>query len=328
MDVRENDFEDMIGAYALDACDADEVLALDAYVASHPEARVEVERLREAAAALGSIGALQPPNDLRNRLLAIAQDRVAPANARAALEAETERFEEVLTEITPEMLATPTENGLTVHELVAHVEAVDRAFVNEATAPRYSFIGAADMPTITAEHATRYAGESFAETVTRFRRTRAELIALGESLPADQRLGGYERDDTLVIRAFETWTHNDDLRRVLGHDNAVPEAGVMRAMAELAMQSLPLAMAVQGTAHADRTARIVLTGPGGGEWTIVCGPGDPVAGSPDVVVTASVVDFCRRFADRLTPDEVSFGTEGDAELGRELVTAANAFAGL
>ena len=328
MDVTGKEFEDMIGAYALDACEPDEVLALDEYVAAHPDVAAEVERLRDAAAALGAIGGLQPPTDLRTRLLATASERVTALTAPEALEAETERFDAVLAAITGADLDTVTENGLTVHELIAHIEAVDRAFVDEATAPKYGFIGAAEMAPITEAGAAHHRGESFAETVARFRRTRADLVALGASLPADKRLGGYRRDDTLIIRAFETWTHHDDICRVLGRGEELPAPGVMRSIAELAMQSLPLAMAVQGTPHSDRTARMVLTGPGGGEWTIACGPGEPSATQVDVVVTASIVDFCRRFADRLAPDEVAVTVEGDADLARELVTVANAFAGL
>src|SRR5207342_505008 len=58
MDLTARHFEDLIGAYALDACEPDEVAALDAYVDSHPEIAAEVERLREAAAALGAAGAV------------------------------------------------------------------------------------------------------------------------------------------------------------------------------------------------------------------------------------------------------------------------------
>ena len=76
MDVTPEIFEDVIGAYALDACEPDEVRAIDGYVLTHPEAAAEVERLREAAAALGSIGALEPPNDLRDRLVRVASERV------------------------------------------------------------------------------------------------------------------------------------------------------------------------------------------------------------------------------------------------------------
>jgi hypothetical protein len=40
------------------------------------------------------------------------------------------------------------------------------------------------------------------------------------------------------------------------------------------------------------------------------------------------VDWCRRFADRLDPDVVPIEVDGDAELAKELVRAADAFAGL
>jgi uncharacterized protein (TIGR03083 family) len=221
-----------------------------------------------------------------------------------------------------------TENGLNVHDLVAHVEAVDRAFADEADVERYGFIGAGEVPAITAEHAAHHTGESFAETVTRFRRTRADLVALGESLPEEQRLGGYVRDDALVIRAFETWTHTDDIARVLGREPTEPTAGTMRAMCELAMRTLPVAMAAAGTPHPERTARMVLTGPGGGEWTIACGPGEPVGPEADVVVTTSALELCRRFADRIEAHEMVMQVDGDETLARELVTSANVFAGL
>ena len=48
----------------------------------------------------------------------------------------------------------------------------------------------------------------------------------------------------------------------------------------------------------------------------------------DVVVKTSVVDWCRRFADRVAPDAMDLDIDGDADLARELVGAANAFAGL
>jgi hypothetical protein len=99
-------------------------------------------------------------------------------------------------------------------------------------------------------------------------------------------------------------------------------------MAELAVQTLPLALAARGFSYAGRTARVVLSGPGGGEWTIACGATEKAGAVPDVVLRMPVVDFCRRFADRLPVDDLSFDTEGDADFGRALVEAAPAFAGL
>jgi hypothetical protein len=154
------------------------------------------------------------------------------------------------------------------------------------------------------------------------------LGGLRDRLPADRRVAGYGRDNTLVVRAFETWTHHDDARRALGRDVDLPAAEVMRTMAELAMRSLPLALAVRGTTQPGRTARVVLEGAGGGEWFIPCAPGETPSSSADVVVRASVVEWCRRFADRIDADEVGISVDGDEDLARDLVTAANAFAGL
>ena len=55
---------------------------------------------------------------------------------------------------------------------------------------------------------------------------------------------------------------------------------------------------------------------------------EPASAVPDVVLRAPVVEFCQRFADRLAVDDVPFEVDGDADLGRALVDAAPAFAGL
>jgi uncharacterized protein (TIGR03083 family) len=328
MDVTARQFEDLIGAYALDACEPDEVAALDAYVEEHPEIAAEVERLREAAAALGAAGAVRPPVGLRDRMLQVAGERVSAVSARDALQAETERFDALLGTLADGDLDAATHNGLSVRDLVSHVEAIDRAFVGEADRTRYQLIGAAEVAQITAETLPEHAGESFAETVTRFRRTRADLVGLADRVAPEKRLAGYTRDDTLVIRAFETWTHHDDIREALGREETLPAPAVIRAMTELSIRSLPLAMAVRGTAQSHRIARLVLTGAGGGEWTFACAPGEAAGGAPDVVIRASVVDWCRRVADRIEPDAMPIEVDGDAELAHDVVRAANAFAGL
>ncbi len=328
MDVTARQFEDLIGAYALDACEPDEVAALDAYVDEHPEIAAEVERLREAAAALGAAGAVRPPVGLRDRMLHVAGERVSAVSARDALQAETERFDALLGTLADGDLDAATHNGLSVRDLVSHVEAIDRAFVGEADRTRYQLIGAAEVAQITAETLPEHAGESFAETVTRFRRTRAYLVGLADRVAPEKRLAGYTRDDTLVIRAFETWTHHDDIREALGREETLPAPAVIRAMTELSIRSLPLAMAVRGTAHSHRIARLVLTGAGGGEWTFACAPGEAAGGAPDVVIRVSVVDWCRRVADRIEPDAMPIEVDGDAELAHDVVRAANAFAGL
>jgi uncharacterized protein (TIGR03083 family) len=328
VDLTPEQFEDLVGAYALDACEPDEVDAMERYVARHRDSAAEVERLREVAAGIGAAGASSPPGTLRERLLHAADDRVLPLDADTALQRETDRFDAFLDTVVEHDLAVRTHNGLTVHELVQHLEAIDRAFVDAAHDPTAAYIGPREVEAVTARDLSERAGEPFAQTITRFRSTRGQLVRLREQLPADRHVAGYERDDTLVIRAFETWTHHDDLRRALARDATLPDAEVLRTMAELAMKALPLALAATDAARPGRTARIVLDGAGGGEWIVPCAPGESPSPNPDVVVRASVVDWCRRFADRIEPDDMSVTFDGDAGLGRDLVAAANAFAGL
>jgi uncharacterized protein (TIGR03083 family) len=325
MDVTRSEFQDLVGAYALDALEPDEAAAMDAYIAGHADAAAEVERLRDVAAWLGAAGALHPPVNLRDRLLAAAFPPAEPLPPADALRRETARFELLLDSLDDADLELPTENGLTVRDLVAHVAIVDEAFVASANDERV-FIDAASVEEMTRARLPEIAGWPFERIRERTRAARAALIAL-EGRPADTRAGGYSLASALVIRAFETWTHCHDVALASGKPEVEVEASVMRTMAELAVQTLPLALAARGYSYPGRTARVVMSGPGGGDWTIACdaGTAGPV---PDVVLRVPVVEFCRRFADRLTVDDVPFEADGDADLGRALVDAAPAFAGL
>jgi uncharacterized protein (TIGR03083 family) len=328
MDLTPEEFDDLVGAYVLDACEPDETEAMDRYVRVHRDAASEVERLREVATGIGAAGASRPPVALLDRLLQRAAERVSPISADRALQQETERFDSFLDTLGEADLSAPTENGLTVRELVQHIEAVDRAFIGAAADPEIAYIGPGDVEVITARDLPGRVDEPFAETVARFRRTRRQLTDLWELLPAEQRVGGYGRDSMLVVRTLETWTHHDDALRALGREPVLPAPEVMRTMAELAMKSLPLALSSRGTTRPGLTVRFVLEGPGGGEWAVPGAPGEIPAQRADVVVRASVVDWCRRFSDRIEPDDLALTVDGDADVARDLVAAANAFAGL
>ena len=318
MDVTRREFQDLVGAYALDACDPDEAAAMDAYVAAHEDAAAEAERLRVVAAWLGAAGALHPPTGLRERLLAAVTD---------ALRRESARFEMLLDSLDDDDLTIPTENGLSVRDLVTHVAIIDEAFVAAASGPSV-FIGADYVEQRTAAQLPGTAEWSFARIRDRVRTARAALVDLDAQYAADARVGGYSLGSVLVIRAFETWTHCHDIAVATSRPEPPSEPPVLRTMADLAVQTLPLALAARGFSLRGRTARVLLTGPGGGDWTIACDGRDAPGPVPDVVLRAPVVEFCRRFADRLTVDEVPFDADGDVELGRALVDAAPAFAGL
>ena len=275
MDVTRNEFQDLVGAYALDACEPEEAAAIDAFIAENADAAAEAERLRDAAAWLGAVGALNPPVALRDRLLAAAAEHVDPLPPVDALRRETDRFESLLDSLEPADLEVETFNGLSVRDLVAHVAIVDEAFVGEAgCASRdgrhtWSFIGADAVAQMTEAELPDIADWSFEQIRDRWRRARragrSRRAAAGR-----RELGGYSLKSVLVIRAFETWTHHHDIATVLGRVEGPGRAPVMRTMAELAVQTLPIALAAKGYEYPGRTARVVMSGAGGGDWTIAC----------------------------------------------------------
>ncbi len=138
---------------------------------------------------------------------------------------------------------------------------------------------------------------------------------------------GLTRDDTLLVRSFEAWIHCDDLRRASGLPTTPPEPRHLSLMSDLAGRILPLALAVAGRAHDGKTARLVLTGEGGGDWLVAMGA-DDVDSVPDVTVTADVVDWCLLVGDRIDPAVMRYEVDGDPALGRDLVASASALATL
>jgi len=329
MDVTRSEFQDLVGAYALDACEPEEAIAIDAYVATHPETATEAERLRDAAAWLGAAGALNPPATLRDRLLAVAAERVDALAPVEALRRETARFVTLLDSLTPADLDAVTFNGLTVRELVAHVAIIDEAFVAGAREPaNRTLIGAHQVEALTRAELPATAEWSFEQICARFYAARRALVDLDRHLSPQDQVGGYTLASALIIRTFETWTHCEDIVAAVGRQHQEIEPPVLRTMSELAVQTLPIALAAKGYEFPGSTARIVMTGPGGGDWMIAVTPNEAVAPIPHVVLRVPAIDFCRRVADRLAVDDVPIEVEGDLELARAMVDAAPAFAGL
>ena len=63
-------------------------------------------------------------------------------------------------------------------------------------------------------------------------------------------------------------------------------------MSDLSMRTLPPGLVAIGRARPDRTARVVLTGDGGGTWRMPLAPdAEARDGDPDVTVWASALDW-------------------------------------
>jgi uncharacterized protein (TIGR03083 family) len=320
-------FEDVIGAYALDACDDDELAAIEAYVAAHPDAAVEVERLRAAAAWLGASGPLVPPPNLRTSIMGGLTPDVTPASG-------VDAYAEIADQLAHELdgLAAPldavTANGLTVRDLVAHLEAIDTVFLDELAAPEgRAFPRAESVVTITDDALAATASASATDVFRSWRMTSGKLRDAAASAP-DQMVMGYSANDALVIRTFETWTHLDDIRRAGRRPGYVPAASTLRAMADLAMRVMPWALAATGRTHPGVSVRVVLAGPGGRAYDVPLAPGEEPAAAPAAVMTADIIEWCQRFSERVEADAFRRTTVGDERLVADLVAAAPAFASL
>lgn len=323
-------FEELLGAFALDACDSVEMAAVEQYIAAHPEVIGEVERLRAAAAGLAASAALAPPSDVRTAVFERARARRAPRSLTALeVHAEVEAtLTGLLDDVPVAALDTTTFNGLTVRELVAHLVAMESLLALWLGVPTLEHVDDEDVEARTAAVLEVTRDWPFAEVVALWRRS---MSAVRAAAPRDatSRWFGSElpTDLVLLFRAFETWTHTDDIRRALGGPLDLPSPAAMRTMAEGSMSMVPRALDSGGLTHSGRTARIVLTGVGGGAWTVPMEVGDEPA-EPDVTITLPVGDWCRLFSARLSPDDLDMHVQGDRRLSADLVAAAPAFAGL
>jgi uncharacterized protein (TIGR03083 family) len=327
---RDDELRELLAAYALDAVDEDEAVEVEAFVARDADAAREADSLREAAAWVGASEALAPPESLRRGLF----DRARRRDEVRAFVSEVDAFDALVVGLPEELPTAPTWNGLSVPDLVAHLAAMETAVTERLGAPGPP--GApTDVEARTAEFVAEFRGRPLADARRTWR-------AAADALATWAREGGettalpwwgveVPRRDLLAARAFELWTHGNDIRRVLGRPPAVPDRETLRMMSDVGVNALPTALELSRRPHPGARARVVLTGPGGGEWTLGLGgdtgPGGPV-GAPDVTITADVIDFCLVVGERMAPEELVCAVEGDRALASDLLAAASAFATL
>ena len=129
--------------------------------------------------------------------------------------------------------------------------------------------------------------------------------------------------DLLVARAFELWTHDNDIRLAAGLPWSVPDPSTLRRMTELAARMLPHGAARIGLRE-PFNIRLVLTGPGGGAWDVAIGTGpvDPVG----IRIVTDAVGFCRLVASRLAPADLDLQVTGDPDRAAGVLAAASALA--
>lgn len=102
------------------------------------------------------------------------------------------------------------------------------------------------------------------------------------------------------------------------------------------MRTLGAALSLSGRAHPGRVARVVLTGLGGGTWTVPLAWGEPADADadadtdlePDLELRVDVVAWCRVASERLEPEALAVEAQGDGSLVADLLVAASVFATL
>ena len=128
----------------------------------------------------------------------------------------------------------------------------------------------------------------------------------------------------LVARAFELWTHENDIRLSCGLPPAVPDPARLHQMTVLGAGLLPFAAHRSGLRRSARV-HLVLTGAGGGTWDVELGdeqPSHPVQAS----IVIGAVGFCRLVANRATPAELQPHITGDREHAVAVLAAARTLA--
>ena len=221
----------------------------------------------------------------------------------------------------------PVLRGLDVQHLIGHLTGVERDMRRGLAGD--PAVADADHVGSTEPWAARQAGMAPEQTRAVWRRAADRTLALVRGLPgldAEVALHGMRLPVSalLVVRAFELWTHDNDIRRATGMPPAVPDASTLRLMTELAARLLPHG-AVRAGLRDRMRVHLVLTGPGGGTWDVVVGDGDQAALAPVGIVTGAV-GFCRLVANRATPADLDLFVTGDAGQAARILAAASALA--
>jgi uncharacterized protein (TIGR03083 family) len=284
--------------------------------------------------AEGRAPAVLPPG-LRDRVLDASRQaravgcpvpevpEISPAEAfsRAA-----DAFYGLLCALTDEQWRLAVLRGLDVQCLVGHLIGVEddtrRCLAGDPDVANASHIES------TQAAAVRQAGRPPALTRAEWRcaadRTLSLVSALGDH-GTEVAVHGMRLSQgaLLIVRAFELWTHDNDIRLAAGLPSSVPDASTLRLMTELASRVLPPAATRTGL-HEPVNVRLVLTGAGGGTWDVAVGdgPSDPVS----IRIVTDAVGFCRLVANRVTPVDLELHVTGDPSRAAEVLAAASALA--
>ncbi|MEV6970835.1 zf-HC2 domain-containing protein [Hamadaea sp. NPDC051192] len=304
---------DLLGAWALDACDGVEAAAIEAHLAQCAPCSAEAWKLRAASAWLGIEHVMEPPPGLRGQILERARSRRPPVLLRTLVEAYASQvalLDRALRGLNPADWRTPDPRHHDLAGLMVHLTRNDAMLATDLTLPVTKLpdpIRSGGTPGPAVHEAWRAQADSLVTG-----------LASGGDLDRDVSLAGRDGPgrgplrDALVQRAFETWIHLDDISAHVGRRLSQPPPEQVRRIISLAVGLLPGALAAHGVAQPG-AGRLVLSGPAGGEWELPLGP---------FTVRADAVTFARLVANRRSPETAAYAIEGDRQLAGLVLRAA------
>ncbi|MBO0801692.1 MAG: maleylpyruvate isomerase family mycothiol-dependent enzyme [Nocardiopsaceae bacterium] len=293
----------------------------------------------EIIALLAEPAVIDPPSALRARTLARATsgrrpgrpvDAARPCDPLAAFDRTVADLDGLLRSLTgPEWDAPAHAEHGRVRDLVAHLAGVERLVLRwldpHDTVP--------DLP----DHvvATRSVVAELAGTdprdVARQWHEGARAVADAIATVGDRgRMVAFHDltisvNQLLVTRTGELWAHAIDICQATGRPLPQLDMERMAMLCDELVAAVPLALAYRGSSVPGRAARVVLTGPAGGAFTVPLALEHKVA-DPEVIIVADAVGFCQVAVRRLRPDQLDAAIEGDLALGDLVLTSIDALA--
>ena len=308
--------DDLLDAYAFGDCPEPWAQIVTAHIAQCVRCAALVQQAKRAAEWFSVSHAAAPPAGLRDRVLTAARAvrpplPAAPAEAAEPYLWQVVEFGALLGGLSAAHWRAPTPSGRTVQDLVLHLAGNDHnvsADLGDRAGPRPG----------DAIHVWREQTDRLLQTIGRADDALlAQPVRLAGKAPLQRPLR-----EALVQRAFETWTHGDDIRTAINLPTMAPAPEHLARIVGFGLQLLPAAMDAAGRGHPGAAVRLELTGPGGADHLV---PLSVRGTDPPRVVGAVRMPadrFGRLMAGRVTVTEAAAVRTGDRAAGLDLLTVA------
>ena len=298
------------------------------------------DALRELRFALAEADAEAPPTALRDRIRDVALEH-RPAGRPASPPARIPGVEvfrrasgaldALVAGLGTEEWAHPALRDLDVQGLIGHLIGVETHFL-AGLEEAGSDPGAGQHVPATDPFARAQAGRPGCATRAEWSALVERTVAAADAADPGRAVTWYgitlPLDLLLVVRAFEVWVHDGDVRRATGRPAADPDPESLARMTDLAVTLLPTGLGLAGRARPGRAVRLVLTGPGGGTWDVGLDPAGAADPLPPigarVVVDGSA--FCRVVGNRSDRARSGGLVTGDETLADDVFAGAAALA--